>query len=425
MHQPRGTASCSLGPRKRKVHNKSRRGCGNCKLRRVKCDESKPGCKRCHQFGVVCNYGPMSASTAGELLISFDGAAKMEVSPIVPLSARDTALSMINTLLKGYPHTSGTWMPPYQLNRRDLATLDRFWSRTILTMGTEETRSLFQRESCRLASMHPFLMHLLLGLTLMHDRFLSSKHNQQPSTAELFHVSQGTSLFSRRLSEHSSCTPLELDALWAASTFLGVITAGAIEAKTAEEAWPLRPRLNDHPDWITIGEGKKKVWEISDPSRPDSCFHALKMPAIDAFLTESPKGGELQNLPRDLVQLLGLIDPSNRASNPRYHMANIMSRLMPLEFSQTTVLKFATFLTQMSPAFRDLLQTRDPGALVLLTYWYAKASMSQQWWTWHRAILECQAICIYLERCHKHIVNLDGILQFPRSHCGLLRPKTL
>jgi len=95
----------------------------------------------------------MSASTAGELLISFDGAAKMEVSPIVPLSARDTALSMINTLLKGYPHTSGTWMPPYQLNRRDLATLDRFWSRTILTMGTEETRSLFQRESCRLASM--------------------------------------------------------------------------------------------------------------------------------------------------------------------------------------------------------------------------------------------------------------------------------
>lgn len=33
--------------RKRKAHTKSRRGCSSCKTRRVKCDESKPGCQQC------------------------------------------------------------------------------------------------------------------------------------------------------------------------------------------------------------------------------------------------------------------------------------------------------------------------------------------------------------------------------------------
>lgn len=36
----------------------SRNGCGTCKIRRVKCDETKPSCNRCKTFGVSCEgYG--------------------------------------------------------------------------------------------------------------------------------------------------------------------------------------------------------------------------------------------------------------------------------------------------------------------------------------------------------------------------------
>ncbi|KAH6975166.1 hypothetical protein BKA56DRAFT_733497 [Ilyonectria sp. MPI-CAGE-AT-0026] len=40
----------------RRSHRKSRNGCGNCKLRRVKCDEAKPGCGNCVQFEIECRY---------------------------------------------------------------------------------------------------------------------------------------------------------------------------------------------------------------------------------------------------------------------------------------------------------------------------------------------------------------------------------
>ncbi|KAK9238760.1 hypothetical protein V1525DRAFT_399961 [Lipomyces kononenkoae] len=43
------------------VHNRSRNGCITCKIRRVKCDEEKPGCRRCRSAGRKCDgYGPQS-----------------------------------------------------------------------------------------------------------------------------------------------------------------------------------------------------------------------------------------------------------------------------------------------------------------------------------------------------------------------------
>ncbi|KAF2633285.1 hypothetical protein BU25DRAFT_464243 [Macroventuria anomochaeta] len=41
---------------KRKSHRKSRNGCARCKRRRIKCDETKPDCSKCVEFGIVCDY---------------------------------------------------------------------------------------------------------------------------------------------------------------------------------------------------------------------------------------------------------------------------------------------------------------------------------------------------------------------------------
>ncbi|CAH0033980.1 unnamed protein product [Clonostachys rhizophaga] len=40
----------------RKLHSKSRLGCKVCKVRRVKCDETRPSCKRCSQTGRTCSF---------------------------------------------------------------------------------------------------------------------------------------------------------------------------------------------------------------------------------------------------------------------------------------------------------------------------------------------------------------------------------
>ncbi|KOC08474.1 C6 transcription factor [Aspergillus flavus AF70] len=54
----------------RRSHRKSRLGCGNCKRRRIKCDEIRPACSGCLRHSVQCDYqleeSSSSVSTAAE-----------------------------------------------------------------------------------------------------------------------------------------------------------------------------------------------------------------------------------------------------------------------------------------------------------------------------------------------------------------------
>lgn len=92
------------------------------------------------------------------------------------------------------------------LTSSDIDILSRFRTRTIPTLETSNTRGLYQAEILTLtgqvcdlplphnarsrlpdsnvtvgASQHPFLMHLALGFTLMHDRHLISSPPRPPS----------------------------------------------------------------------------------------------------------------------------------------------------------------------------------------------------------------------------------------------------
>ncbi|KAF2273214.1 uncharacterized protein EI97DRAFT_164434 [Westerdykella ornata] len=63
-NSPEGTPNCEGAPppsrtRKpipRKGHTKSRRGCFNCKRRRIKCNEKHPECNHCIKAGLQCEY---------------------------------------------------------------------------------------------------------------------------------------------------------------------------------------------------------------------------------------------------------------------------------------------------------------------------------------------------------------------------------
>ncbi|ORY12225.1 hypothetical protein BCR34DRAFT_305270 [Clohesyomyces aquaticus] len=50
------TASQPRKPIPRKGHTKSRRGCFNCKRRRIKCNEKHPECQHCNKAGLQCEY---------------------------------------------------------------------------------------------------------------------------------------------------------------------------------------------------------------------------------------------------------------------------------------------------------------------------------------------------------------------------------
>lgn len=266
-------------------------------------------------------------------------------------------------------------------------------------------------------------MHAVLALTANHDRLLSSP-DAKPTANELYHHYKATALFNYKL-QSRDLTPSERDAIWMASHMIGIIEICNIQAQAAEEAWPLKDHDPGEPDWLTLNQGKNEMWDLCDPSRMDSCFKVLLVKC--AIHVEDPeftpcevRDGGFKNLPREMIAYLNLDDASTWAWSPYFRATNIISQLMPMEYNQSNILMFISFLNPMEPEFRRLWIEKDPGVLLLLSYWYAKVIPLQQWWTWKRAVLECQAMCIFLKRYHGDIPHLDRILRFPEQSCGLV-----
>jgi hypothetical protein len=53
------------GARRRRAHQKSRKGCANCKQRRVKCDEVRPNCGQCVERKWACEFPKPRTAESG------------------------------------------------------------------------------------------------------------------------------------------------------------------------------------------------------------------------------------------------------------------------------------------------------------------------------------------------------------------------
>ena len=155
--------------RQRRAHKKSRRGCSSCKLRRVKCDERRPACARCKDFGVACTYdGKVSSlSFAGESSFSLNdlsapnhaNANERDHSPdIVRMqqlsrSQRLSESSAVLAQLTGLPSPpdSDVGNSNCAVGRPELEIFQRFNERTVLSVGSASTSKIYQREIFQLA----------------------------------------------------------------------------------------------------------------------------------------------------------------------------------------------------------------------------------------------------------------------------------
>ncbi|PGH32776.1 hypothetical protein GX50_04430 [[Emmonsia] crescens] len=502
--------------RKRKAHKKSRQGCGNCKIRRVKCDESRPGCKKCSSFGVSCNYDPGAAdlqpSPSSHAQAAGYGSFNLEItrfqnsSPPAPrkspCSLNRTILNMINTSQAnacsprpGYDHNIHDSIFPqyqYQMREHDLELLTKFQARTVCSIGTDATRPIYRREVIRLAYQHPFLLHMVLTMTLMHDRYLSDpplwpRSSSTPqslisSPKALLHWYLGTTLFNTKLSNPSQIHPEERDAIWATSVLLCAITFSYVEASRAEDSWPLKPPSHLDLDWLTISDGKREVWKLSEPLRTDSVFrealvghaygeghvtasdigtvgdHGLNAGSRFCFASDydyysligSVSGSGPNGSPPDEFLLLHhyitttFPDPN---LNPYYTALTTLHNLFtaPLK-PDTPFAPFLAFITHIDPVYSSLLHHKDQLALLLLAYWYGYIYKSESeqgpWWLWSRVRVEGRALCMYLERSGAGIgVELElstrnvigggiegmvdertvkQLISWPKRMCGLL-----
>lgn len=93
-------------PIPRKGHTKSRRGCFNCKKRKIKCQENRPECDHCIKAGVRCEYPTSTIKIARESDESQSPVPMVNMSgaPLVSSFTMEDLRFFHHFLIYGYPH---------------------------------------------------------------------------------------------------------------------------------------------------------------------------------------------------------------------------------------------------------------------------------------------------------------------------------
>lgn len=261
----------------------------------------------------------------------------------------------------------------------------------------------------------------MITLTLMHGRHLT--RTSSLSRRILSHWCHGTAKFKETLMR-----PLKSesrDALWASAALLGLIQFAAFDARTPEEAWPLRPAHASDLDWLKMSDGKKAIFAITDPLRADSVFQMLPIHHNSLFRAYiDPQNfcePDKVDMTRDFSDMFGL-DPSTAskpADNPYYKPAMTLARLLHVQCDRTNIIEFLSLIMHVSPELKRLLDQKDAKALLLVAYWYAKLYRGH-WWVQRRGLTEGQAICLYLDRYHGNDAKLQRMLRWPKAEFGLV-----
>ncbi|KAK9328017.1 hypothetical protein V1520DRAFT_347203 [Lipomyces starkeyi] len=222
--------------RPRKSHIKSRKGCGNCKRRRIKCDEEHPQCFNCLKHGVDCDYlgqaqhngkpapvvkpiknefAPVDAISPSSSVSSPDVASYgMPMTPgtvsvsILTSSSVGTAHNIIPapslspslpspTLRAATPQPApaatsilpGSESEFATLHMAQLELLHHFLTVTSPTLSDVTDGDLWLTQIPRMAFRHDFLMYAILTIAATHMRFLQDK-GKAASAASSFQLDQ-------------------------------------------------------------------------------------------------------------------------------------------------------------------------------------------------------------------------------------------
>ncbi|KAL1901101.1 hypothetical protein Sste5346_002168 [Sporothrix stenoceras] len=408
------------------ARRKSRFGCRNCKLRKVKCDETRPYCTKCNKYGVLCNF----SLTVPDLQPISEKSQGLSRQPMSKTDKKETIASKNSLALQRYRRQSppiqstlnnSIWssdgQTQYMLDNQDWILFTKFRNRTVHSLGGKSMVDIYENCMLEKCFTHPFLMHGTLAVAAVHDRYLSDLQNtdlvkwtEGPTVRESFHVSQCTSLFNDWLSQ--PMTEDRKDPIWSGAGSLSILTFASTTAKRPEEAWPLGPPdPSSDLEWLRLGAGKMTLWHMVNPMREGSVFRPMFQLLGDLRGQTMPatKQGTEGLLP-ELAQICDINEDSAAETNPYFTVAHALSRLLPLSYNEASLGKILMVAGKMHDAFEVLLHQRDPVALLLLCLWYAKARECK-WWINFRTRHEIPAICQYLNEWHGDKVAIHSLLQ--------------
>lgn len=249
-------------------------------------------------------------------------------------------------------------------------------------------------------------MHGMLAVAAVHERFLGLTPSTRRTIRELNHWSQCTVLFAKILSG-----PIKeefKDICWAAASKLGILTFSSTDVDmTQKQPWPLGPEDPADLEWLRLGAGKMKLWQLLNPLRPQSAFKP--MAHVLARLSEPLPEKGIEGVAPDLVKVCGLHESSTADNNAYFNIAHGLSELQRMDSLDDGYALALRVSGHMSGSFEALLQEKDAVALLLLCLWYESARKTK-WWIEMRAKYEHEAIKSYIQQYHSDHAAVKQLL---------------
>ena len=428
--------------RPRKSHTKSRRGCKQCKARRVKCDETREGgCIKCRNHDIACDYLHLQAAVSRKL---FQLQPKDETTDVYsrqaspPTSGRDSK-SKPNRLDKKHENALVILPSPNSMllkptldlcpNVRPdmtspLASLHHFEALTAHTCGSPLGQSIIRSCIIALAGQAPYLMHAMLGVAAAHMAYLlpmevNAVQHTRNKLADAWHWGHALTLFRKELGgagNGAGAGRSNMDALL--STIMLVAIHQFMLAEHDEKSvmvsnadrWKSSFVFVEDCDarwaameWLTIQSGFKLLLNQLERYLGESVWLPVFMDADPEQPLTTPVGidngseTDIDEVEKLLCQFCGITIQSTPEDNVYYSTLETIicvRRLRPMRAALFN--KLITLMGRISPEMKKLLWMRDTAALLILCHFLSMMSELKQWWITARARSECHAIMVYL-----------------------------
>lgn len=254
-------------------------------------------------------------------------------------------------------------------------------------------------------------MHSLIATSLSHIRHLQPINHNATRISEAHHWQQAITLFKQEL---SSPVKLEnMDSVISTCMLLTVLSYTS-DSHDPSASWVFcsQPQTS----WLFIQGGLHALIDKYAPTIANSVWMPVMRDADDFTGSDQIQNPGRDGIPEAFADLCDIDNFSSSKNNPYHGPLRVISALLQLEFTSKNFAKFVFFLRMLRGEYANLLQKKDPRALLILSYWFAILCKVDQWWIHARAMLECGSVCVYLENNEDpRIVNL---LKFPAEACG-------
>ena len=333
----------------RRSHTKSHHGCSNCKQRRIKCDETRPSCGSCRKKGLSCSFNNSQGHPRPQNLDEHAQRRGNEGTSVLPLGELE---------LLHHWHT---------------VTAPSLAQNEILNEG-------LQTHVPREGLSHPFLMHGILAISALHlsQQFSGSRREIYTETA-MRHHSWALSLCVPLL---SNVTPENCQSLYACSILIATFSF----ASQGLSIYRPSMHISEVIKIFRLVRGTASIVEQARSWIEQSDMRILL--ALIRYAQWTPGSRHVHTVHTQLETLLNqqedeLQSPQLPGSSKvviirsTRHLLDVFDSCIASD-NQATILAWPAVVDS---EFLDLMQQREPWALVMLAYYGAVLHLTTRaWW---------------------------------------------